>query len=315
MTANFISGTEAVAGWRDGVLSGVAPVLYDVGGPGWSAVEIGPGLITLLGGAPGAGKTALAAQLTFEAVERTPELRAVIANVEMTHTVLLDRQLARMTGLSATDIRFRRFDTNAGIVKIGLEKVGAIAERIAFLKPPFSLENVAATADDFEADLLVLDYIQRFAAPGKHSSPREAMTAIMAYIREFAAAGKAIGIVSAVARGRSEKGSTYERDSLSLASFRESSELEFGADSAWLLAEDNKGTHLTCLKNRHGHAADLCVHFDKPRQTFEIISESFTGEPSRPKNVKPKRLTRQELREKARDAWNADVPFDDGGDL
>ena len=40
-------------------------------------LEIGPGLVTLLGGAPGAGKTALTMQLVFEALERTPSLRAL----------------------------------------------------------------------------------------------------------------------------------------------------------------------------------------------------------------------------------------------
>jgi replicative DNA helicase len=162
---SFVAGADAAAAWRDAVRSGIAPVLYPVGGPGWSAIEIGPGLITLLGGAPGSGKTALALQLIFEALGKTPDLRAVIANVEMTAAVLLDRQLARQTAIPVTDIRFRRFDQDAIRVKQGMKQIEAIAERIAFLKPPFSLENVAATADDFGADLLVLDYIQRFTAP------------------------------------------------------------------------------------------------------------------------------------------------------
>lgn len=310
---NYVTGTEAVAGWRDGVLSGAAPVLYDVGGPSWSPIEIGPGLITLLGGAPGAGKTALAMQWLFEALDRTKDLRAVIANVEMSPAVLMDRQLARMAGLSATDIRFRRFDREATAVKRGVDKIGLIAERMAFLKPPFSLENVAAVADDCDATVIILDYIQRFTAPGEYGSPRESMTAIMAHLRQFADADRAILVLSAVTRGRSEKGSTYDRDSLSLASFRESSEIEYSADAAWLISDNDKKLHLDCLKNRHGETPSLVLNFDKSRQTFTLASE-FSGRiVEQPQFAKPKRLTRKELHQRTvkTDAARTETSYDD----
>ena len=114
---NFITGTEAYADWSAGLLAGTVPVLYDIGGPQWASVEIGPELITCLAGPPGAGKTCLAMGWTFEALERTPDLKAVVANVEMTPRVLLDRQLSKMTGLLASDIRFRRFDAGKGILR------------------------------------------------------------------------------------------------------------------------------------------------------------------------------------------------------
>jgi hypothetical protein len=47
-----------------------------------------------------------------------------------------------------------------------LGDVQAVADRLAFLKPPFTLENVAASADILRADLLLLDYIQRIRPPG-----------------------------------------------------------------------------------------------------------------------------------------------------
>ena len=48
-------------------------------------------LVTLLGGAPGAGKTAFAMQLVTDALRLTPALRALVCNVEMPARVLLDR--------------------------------------------------------------------------------------------------------------------------------------------------------------------------------------------------------------------------------
>src|SRR6266545_5882832 len=84
------------------------PILYPVGDGGLGRIEVGPGLVTLLGGAPGQGKTALTMQLVCEALERTPTLRALVLNVEMSPAVLLDRQLARLAGIDLTTIRHRR---------------------------------------------------------------------------------------------------------------------------------------------------------------------------------------------------------------
>lgn len=54
-----------------------------------------------------------------------------------------------------------------------------------------------------------------------------------------------------------------------LASFRESAELEYGSDSAWLLlpiAEDDMS--LRCVKNRHAEAIDVPLTFDRSHQSF-----------------------------------------------
>jgi hypothetical protein len=53
--------------------------------------------VTLLGGAPGAGKTALSMQWALDALRLTPSLRCVVCNVETPPAVLLDRQLARLS--------------------------------------------------------------------------------------------------------------------------------------------------------------------------------------------------------------------------
>ena len=66
---------------------------------------------------------------------------------------------------------------------------------------------------------------------------------------------------------------------LNLASFRESSELEFGADDAFILhpdEDDAEGELVTLkhLKSRHGECRDLSLRFDRRRQTFAVEDEA-----------------------------------------
>ena len=78
-------------------------------------------------------------------------------------------------------------------------------------------------------------------------------------------------VVAAVGRQRDSKGRTsYAADALSLASFRESSELEFGADDAFMLApaESQGEVVLKHLKARHSEPRDVRLRFDGARQSF-----------------------------------------------
>ena len=98
--ANFQSAADCFDGWRDDVLTGNPPTFYPIASAGGLArIEIGPGLVTLFGGAPGAGKTAFTMQGAIDALRLTPTLKALVCNVEMPAAVLLDRQLARLSGI------------------------------------------------------------------------------------------------------------------------------------------------------------------------------------------------------------------------
>ncbi len=278
--ASFVCAADALAGWRDDVLSGKPPVLFPVGAGELARVEIGPGLVTLLGGAPGAGKSAFAMQATVDALRLTPTLRACVCSVEMPPTVLLDRQLARLSGIDLTLIRHRRLGAaHADRIDQAMNTLEPLAERLAFVRPPFDLANVAATADAFDAQLLLLDYIQRIPPPGEHNDKRGAVNATMDYLRQFADAGVAVVVVSAIGRTKDGKGrSSYAGEGLNLASFRESSELEFGADDAFILTpDDDQGEAVTLrhLKSRHGDARDIALTFERRLQRFTAA----TGEP------------------------------------
>ena len=269
--ANYRSGADVLDGWRDDVWSGKPPTFYPIGEGELARIEIGPGLVTLLGGAPGSGKTAFTMQAVVDALRLTPTLRAVVCNIEMPPGVLLDRQLARLSGVDLTTIRYRRLtEEHSERIETGMATLAEVCERLAFVRPPFDLINIAAVVDDLDAKLIVLDYIQRIQPPGEHDNKRGSVDATMNHLRNFADGGMAVIVLSAVGRTKDKQGrSSYSGDGLNLASFRESSELEFGADDAFILTPASDGdVILRHLKSRNGECRDLRMAFDKPLQRF-----------------------------------------------
>jgi replicative DNA helicase len=285
--ARFQSAADLLDNWRDDLLSGKRPALYPAGSGALARIEIGPGLVNLFGGAPGIGKSALVMQLVCDALTLTPDLRAIVCNVEMSPTALLDRQLSRLADIDLTLIRYRRLAAgHAERVERGLHALEQVADRLAFVRPSFDLANVAAAADGFEAGLIVLDYIQRIGPPpGEHGDRRGSIDATMSYLRQFAEAGVAVVVVAAVARSKDARGRSSYGEGLSLASFRETSELEYGADDAFILTPVGKGEEqdgptrrvvLKHLKSRHGETRDIPLVFDGAHQRF---TPADPGEP------------------------------------
>jgi replicative DNA helicase len=280
--AKFVTGDAVFAGWRDSVLAGTGPVVFPHSLP---VPEISPGHVTLLGGAPGGGKTALVMSCVVEALRHTPTLRALVANVEMSPAALLDRQLARLSGIEAEVIRHRRFTAeHADRLDAGLATVETFAERLAFLEPPFNLENVAHAADAHGAAIVVLDYLQRIMPPGDVADTRLRVNATMDMLRQFAAAGCAVLALSAVGRSRDAAGrSTYAASAMSLASYRDSGELEYGADDTFLLApvddRDPSAVRLAHLKCRHGAQRTVDLKFDRAHQAFTLLDSAVGDSP------------------------------------
>lgn len=274
--AHYTMAADALTDWKDSLFNGTRPTLYDCGAGGLGRIELGPGRVVLVGGLPGGGKTALAMQLTIDALRATPALRAVVASVEMAVPTLLDRQLSRLAGVPLDAIAHRQLDgAHAERIDKGLATLETVADRLAFVDAPYGLSNIAAVADDFRGELLVLDYLQRIRPPGQHADKRGGVDALMDYLRQFADAGCAVLAVSAMARTKDKRGrSSYDGDSLSLASFRESSELEYGADTAYALVPspaDPESVTLRCLKHRHGEPVDVALRFERRFQRFTPI--------------------------------------------
>jgi replicative DNA helicase len=309
--ARYQSTADLLDDWRDDVLSGKPPTLFPVGSGDLARIEVGPGLVTLIGGEPGCGKTCLTMQWVLDALIATPTLKALVLNVEMSSASLLDHQLARLASIDLTLIRHRRLTAeHSEAIGQGLQ---ALADRLAFVRPPFDLGNVAASADAFDAGLIVCDYIQRIKPPGEHDDRRGAVSETMDYLRRFADAGVAIIVVAALARGKDDRGRSSYRDGLSLASFRETSELEYGADDAFILVPDDDASTegdspsrvvLKHLKSRYGETKDIILAFDGKHQRFTPV------EPSKP----APRADNGKLQVALRVLWGKTSPAHDGDD-
>jgi replicative DNA helicase len=278
----FRSASAFFEHWQDNILKGKPPTIYKSGTGDLSRLEIGPERVTLLGGAPGSGKTALVMQLAVDALRTETDLRACVCSVEMSPEVLLERQLARLSGVPLTTIRRRELQPqHCASIDVALNTIKSLADRICFVSAPFTLDRVAQAVDATRSNLIVLDYIQRIHAPGKHESNRAAVNVSMDYLRRFAAAGKAVLVVAAVARTKDSRGrSSYDSTGLGLASFRESSEIEFGADDAHILVgQPEEGTVLIKhVKARFAEPGEFELAFDRRIQKFTSIGEAAKGE-------------------------------------
>jgi replicative DNA helicase len=261
---------------------------------------MGPGKVILLGGPPAKGKTALLTQLVVTALELNPGLRAVVANVEMTPGRLLDRQLARLSGVPLDVILKREFQAHHhDRLEYGFAAIGRIIDRIAFVQGPFDLERVAAAADAFMADLLLLDYLQRFEPGGRHNGLREKINALMSLLRQLASAGVGILAAAALTRSRDSAGrSSYDPKHLNLASFRESSELEYGCDDAFLLlpvGDDEEEGHddssirpmmLAQVKARDSEPQSVMLNFHTKTQEFRSYDSAVAEDLSAAASMK-----------------------------
>jgi len=295
MTPKFTTGADLFGSWFADVERGDPPVRFNLPDP-FAALDVRPGRMILLGGAPGGGKTAALLQVGIDLLRVNATARLLVANVEMVPALLVERIAARLSGVPLTAIQDRTLSANQlDLVRAAVEAIAPIADRLAFLNAPYSLEHVAAAGSKFGANVMILDYIQRFAVGDGSKDKREQLETAVTVLRRFCDAGAAVLVAAAVARQKNAGGSTYR--GLSLASFRGSSELEYGTDAAYMFNPGDDGTiTLTCEKNRYAAVADITTAFDPITQTFTVAPPLPCGlggfdasTPARPRGNNPKR--------------------------
>jgi replicative DNA helicase len=266
MTPTFTTGADLFGSWLADVQRGEPPVRYTLPPP-FDGLDIRPGRLILFGGAPGVGKTAALLQVGIDLLRGNPAARLLMANVEMAPVLLAERIVSRLTAVPLSAIADRTLAADQlDRVRAAVAALTPIAGRLAFLHAPFGLEHVAAAGTAFGANVLMIDYIQRFVGDAAKDK-REQLETAATVLRRFCDAGAAVLVASAVARQKHAGGSTYR--GLNLASFRGSSELEYGADSAYVLVPtEGGGINFQCEKNRYGAVADIPTAFDGTIQKF-----------------------------------------------
>jgi replicative DNA helicase len=234
-----------------------------------------PGRVAIIGGAPGAGKTTLAVQVVVEALRADPALRATIGNVEMEPEEIMLIQAARISGVRLTAIREGKL-TAADLKRLefGQSQLAAIVDRLAF-NEKFGVEDILRDADQFRPNIMICDYIQRFRPRGKRTgrgSAQENIDAVLSDLRQVALNEKAfILCLSSLARSKDMLGQSGYSNA-GIASFKNSGEIEFAVDDAYILDErDNAGiSWLRCEKQRFGDKTNLKLRFFKSYGRFEF---------------------------------------------
>lgn len=278
---------------RDDVFSGVPPVSYPMSDGPVGSLQLRPGEMFVIAGAPGYGKTGLATQWATDAVRNTPGIKLLIANVEMSPAMIIRRQLARLSGTFLGRI----LQNEAGLMDDqGIQRAFAtlddLSDRIAFVQGSFSLDHIRAAVDQYEPQIVLVDYIQRIDTGHAQNDQRMRLNAVMQGIREIASGGVCVVAVSAVARTGSKKDGGYDGRSMGLGSFRESSEVEYGADEAVILVPDNEAGDeggfgssaseepwprpilLKHVKSRNGELRDVPMFFDGRVQRFWVRQQN-----------------------------------------
>lgn len=276
MNPRYITAGGILGRLCSSIAAGVPPRCF-TGTPGLEdVIPLRPGELSILGGAPGSGKTLLAVCLVVDALRANPGLKALVANVEMPPERLLARQLARLSGVELTRIESHEPGiTDSPRFAAAVATLEAIGERLAFLQPPFTAATLEAAGMKFEPELVLVDYIQRFTA-GPETGGRENIDGMVSFLRALCTeASCAVLAVAAVHRAKDNRGNSSYGGGIGLASFRGSSELEFGADSAYTLQTNKRGKALlTCCKSRYRAMESARLVFDFPRASFAIASTS-----------------------------------------
>ena len=246
-------------------------------GDAFPRIEVGPGILTLIGAPPGRGKSAAAMQMVFEAANNEPNIRVTVASLEMTASTLIKRRLAMLLGVTFDQLRFNEL-TDFQRDELGqLDSVASFRETLS--RVDFAKQDTCGLGDletllqcETKPGLLLLDYIQLFGGDSSreiNAQDRAART--MATARRFCDAGWAVIAVSAVNR-MSYGGGT-------MAAFRDASAIEYSGAAAYLLDEikeyedeqdkpEIRPMKLRCVKNRNGLPRHLEVIFNGPQMLF-----------------------------------------------
>lgn len=227
--------------------------------------------VITVGGQAGSGKSALAFQGMFDAM-RLPhqsDLRFLLLNVEMSPAMVIERQLARLAAVDATAIQRRTFrDDEIAKLEAARDELRPVLRRTKFATGPFTIGRLLMQVQEFSPDLLLCDYIQRIGVEGEKLDLRSQINKTMDALRLIASEGVAVIAVSAL--NRPSGGGDWTRDSVSLASFRESSEVEYSSDAVFALVRDrgSRASTLVALKNRSGPLEDIELEFEGSYQRF-----------------------------------------------
>jgi replicative DNA helicase len=269
----------------DDLYHGDPPVEYQVAAEPWGSLAFRPGEIMALAAPPGMGKTAFIMQAAVNALRLNANTRCLVVNVEMTPKRLIQRQLARLSGVHLSDItNHRNLLGHQHNLQRAVATMQDIGDRMCFMPESFQIEAIVdAMVQDARPDILVIDYLQRIECCEDTPDTRARLNMLMQRFRTIANAGVCVVLVSAVGRTASKRGGGYNARELGLASMRESSEIEYGCDDVFVMVPEQQddeqqraGDAIRCVrlkheKSRNNSQQDLRFAFDGATQSFTLL--------------------------------------------
>jgi len=275
-------------GLLDDVLTGQPPPEYQFTNEPWGTLALRPREIMCIGGPPNTGKTALMLQIVTGALLLNPDLRAVFACVEMGERILMERVLSRLSGVYLGKILKRERDEFfAERIEAARAQLESLSNRLMFIRAPFTMMDVRAACDEFGPQIVALDYLQRIPADLSILETRQQVTHTMSAVRALAEQGPAVIAAAALNRqssSRSQSRAEATDDNVNdLAAFRDSSDIEYSADDACVLAraagnvvtrhgEEYRPKKLVLrhLKSRNSLTMHVPLLFDGRVQSFSL---------------------------------------------
>ena len=272
---------------RRELFSGEPPVEFPVANEPWGSFAFRPGDIVAIAAPPAMGKTALITQMTVDALRLSASASCLFCNVEMSPKTILERQISRLSGVMYEQIARRAILLGEHReIDRAFETLGSIGDRMAFMGQPFSIEHVIEAVAEKQPKILVLDYLQRITCCDGVADNRVRLNNVMHAARAIASAGVCVVLISAVGRTQSKKGGGYNANELGMGSFRESSEVEYGADDAFVMVEEGptddatgyKTVIMKHVKSRNHRQRDIRLEFDGAIQRFRLLPDRRESE-------------------------------------
>lgn len=226
----------------------------------------------LLGGYASSGKTMLSLQFALSLVEK---YRVGYFTIETNPRKLTDRLVAHMAQVPLSAIK------KCALEGDDARRATEAARRLDKLPLHFvhaggtTVRDIQAIALSRRYQVIFLDYLQLVSDPGKNRY--EQVTNVSIALHTLAQA-HGIAVFALAQLSRPEKTSDGKLQPPSLASFRESGQLEQDADVAMLLRpedpDDNKSNRIIKIaKNKDGERDELTLAFNGAFQTFTVAPQ------------------------------------------
>lgn len=264
-----------------------------------SGLSIDLGDMTVLGGYPSAGKTALAITCAYH---QAAKYRVGFYSLETSRYKLADRLVSNMAGIDMQTIK------RGEISEDQWERFAACADRVRVRQLEL-IEASGMSVQDIQSDALAnryqiiyIDYLQLVEPESRRVNRTEQVSGISLGLQRMAH-GCGILVVALSQLTRADRASETKLVEPTMSDLRESGQIEQDADAIMLLyledpsRPDESRRVLKVAKNKEGTRGRIYLVFDGQYQRFR---ESALDEPAPPRNVarrepKPRQLTWEDL--------------------